>query len=115
MWLVWFADHLKLMFPMCWAVTEIAWAMIDGEQLLRRDIFEGKSNWDWAERTLRFGVEYLLACHIKDDAFVVQARHRVLLCTNSRSRSQLGSATSTCCQLLHSIKHEVVHRAPGKV
>jgi hypothetical protein len=63
---------------MCWAITQIAWSIIDGKAQLQRSAFEGKSNWDWAIKTLRFGVEYLLACHIKHEAFVVQARGKAV-------------------------------------
>ena len=68
------ADHLKLIFPMCWAVTQIAWAIIDGSAVLRKGSYDGKSNLDWALQTLIHGASYLLQCHIKDDAFVIQVR-----------------------------------------
>jgi hypothetical protein len=70
----WDADHLKLMFPMCWSVVQIAWAMIDGIDILKRGTFDGKSNYAWALQTLIHGVNFLLKCHYKDDAFVIQVR-----------------------------------------
>jgi hypothetical protein len=66
------ADHLKLIFPMCWAVAQIAWAMVDGEDVLRSGIYDGKTNQAWALQTLLHGVEFLLKCHVKADAFVIQ-------------------------------------------
>jgi hypothetical protein len=108
-------DHLKLMFPMCWAVTQIAlfvWCVflcvfflfafacfvvfvftvcfsvfffLDGQEQLWRNTFEGKSNLEWAMKMLRFGVEYLLACHIKDDAFVVQV-HLPCSCVSTQEQ-----------------------------
>ena len=70
------ADHLKLMFPFFWAVTQLAWAMLDGKDILQSGKFGGgpQSNWDWALQTLLFGVEFLLRCHSKDDALVIQVR-----------------------------------------
>jgi hypothetical protein len=74
----WHADHLKLMFPMCWSVVQIAWAMIDGLEILKGGTFDGKSNYAWALQTLIHGVNFLLRCHYKDDAFVIQVRHLTL-------------------------------------
>jgi Glycosyl hydrolase family 9 len=68
------ADHLKLMFPYCWAVSQVAWAMVDGTWWLQNRRFRGGSNWDWAVQTLLHGVDFLRRCHFKADEFVLQAR-----------------------------------------
>lgn len=69
-----FADHLKLVFPMCWSVTQVAWSMISGETLLKDGRFDGHSNWHWAVQTLTHGLDFLAKCHVKPDTFVVQVR-----------------------------------------
>ena len=68
------ADHLKLTFPMSWAVTQIAWSVIDGRELLKHGTYDGRNNYVWALQTLLHGVDYLLRCHVADDALVVQVR-----------------------------------------
>ena len=73
------ADHLKLIFPMCWAVTNLAWSLIDGADVLKATKYDGKSNYEWALATLLHGVDFLLKCHIKDDAFVIQVGTHVLV------------------------------------
>lgn len=62
------------MFPMCWTVAQIAWAMIDGADVLKAATYGGKSNYAWAMQTLVHGVDFLMRCHYRDDSFVVQVR-----------------------------------------
>ena len=70
------ADHLKLVFPMFWTVTQLAWTMVDGEDVLRSAMRGGgkSNNWDWAMQTLLHGVDFILRCHVAPDALVVQVR-----------------------------------------
>lgn len=42
------ADHLKLSFPLGFTLANMAWAMIDGKQMLQRGSYQGRSNWHWA-------------------------------------------------------------------
>jgi hypothetical protein len=66
------ADHLKLMFPMSWAIANMAWAMEDGKSMLKNARFQGRSNWDWGKQSLQHGLSFLLKCHIRSNEFVVQ-------------------------------------------
>ena len=78
------ADHLKLVFPLTWAVTQIAWSIIDGAAIFKHGSRDGKTNYDWAMQTLIHGVEFLRKCHHKDDAFVAQ-----VLCPLSSSAQHI--------------------------
>lgn len=66
------ADHLKLMFPMGWTITTIAWSIIDGQELLSSQQYESKSNLQWAIETLEYGLEFLLDCSLDNGDFVFQ-------------------------------------------
>lgn len=66
------ADHLKLVFPLAWSVTNMAWAMRDGRRLLTHTHFGGSSNWEWGMQTLQYGVDFLLACDFGNGEFVAQ-------------------------------------------
>ena len=63
-----------LLFPLCWTITQLSWAMIDGANVLKRGQFDGQSNWEWAMRTLLHGVDYILRCHVEPDKLVVIVR-----------------------------------------
>lgn len=77
------ADHLKLVFPLCWVVAQIAWAMHAGDAELKKGRFEDQTNWQWALQTLLHGIEFLLKCHVKPGVFVAQVRcaYPRVLCT----------------------------------
>jgi hypothetical protein len=62
------------MFPMCWTVAQIAWAMIDGKQMLKAGKFDGKTNWEWAVQTLEHALDFMFRCHLKPGSFVAQVR-----------------------------------------
>jgi hypothetical protein len=66
------ADHLKLTFPLCWTVCQIAWAMIDGKEMLKSSFYDDESNWKWARQTLEHGLDYLIKCHVSPGCFVAQ-------------------------------------------
>ena len=68
------ADHLKLMFPMGWTVATMAWGIIDGQEYLASQRFDGKSNLQWALQTLEYGLEFLLDCSFDSGEFVAQVR-----------------------------------------
>ena len=70
----WVADHLKLVFPMAWSVTSMAWAMRDGRRLLTHTHFDGSSNWEWGMQTLEYGVNFLLNCDFGNGEFLAQVR-----------------------------------------
>jgi hypothetical protein len=61
---------------MCWSVTQIAWSLICGQNLLRDGSYDGQSNWFWALQTLTHGLDFLAKCHVKPDVFVVQVQIR---------------------------------------
>jgi hypothetical protein len=63
---------------MCWAVANIAWSMVDGGALLKHTEYDGRSNYEWALQTLLQGVHFLIKCHVREDAFVIQARPSLL-------------------------------------
>ena len=60
------------MFPMAWTIANMAWAMIDGETMLKTSTYDDQSNWEWAVQTLEYGAEFLLRCSFDDGEFVVQ-------------------------------------------
>lgn len=66
------ADHLKLMFPMCWTVSHMAWAMAEGKRMLKSAEYDGVSNWDAACHSLEHALEFLLNCYISPGEFVAQ-------------------------------------------
>ena len=66
------ADHLKLIFPLCWALSQLAWAIVDGSPVLRNSAFQGSSNFNWAQKTLQFGLDFLMRCHLANETLVVQ-------------------------------------------
>lgn len=68
------ADHLKLMFPMGWTIATMAWGILDGQALLTKQSYDGKSNLAWALETLEYGLEFLLDCSFDDGEFVYQVR-----------------------------------------
>lgn len=70
----WFdaGDHLKLVFPLAWSATQVAWAMHSAPHVLEMGMFEGHSNWQWALQTLRHGLDFLLRCTAEPDTVVVQ-------------------------------------------
>jgi hypothetical protein len=68
------ADHLKLMFPMAWTITTLAWSIIDGQDMLQTTRYDGRSNHEWAMQTLQYGAEFLLKCSFADGEFVIQVR-----------------------------------------
>jgi hypothetical protein len=72
---------MKLVFPMSWSVAQLAWSMVDGEDMLKRGTFDGKSNWHWAMRTLEHGLSFLFRCHLTFGSFVAQVRKLVNLMT----------------------------------
>lgn len=67
-----FADHLKLIYPMCWAVTHMAWSMAEGKRLLKETSFDGQSNWDAAVRNHAHALDFLFRCHLNLGEFVCQ-------------------------------------------
>lgn len=91
------ADHLKLVFPLTWAVTQIAWSIIDGAAILKHGSRDGKTNYDWAMQTLIHGVEFLCKCHYKDDAFVIQ-----VLCPQSTFAQHLLNASAIIADVVFS-------------
>ena len=62
------------MFPMAWTVANMAWAMVDGKEMLQDTYYDDKTNWEWAVQTLEYGAEFLLDCSFGDGEFVVQVR-----------------------------------------
>lgn len=68
------ADHLKLMFPMGWTLSTMAWGIIDGKEMLKKQQFDGASNLKWAVGTLEYGLEFLLDCSFDNGEFVAQVR-----------------------------------------
>jgi hypothetical protein len=68
------ADHLKLVFPMGWTVSTLAWGIIDGADLLRAQTFDGDNNLRWAISTLEYGLKFLLDCSYDGGEFVAQVR-----------------------------------------
>ncbi|NJR43054.1 MAG: hypothetical protein HC767_10750 [Akkermansiaceae bacterium] len=65
---------MKLVFPMGWTISNIAWAMVDGKQVLQKGRFDNNDNWHWARKTLEHGLDFLLACSFDDGEFVAQVR-----------------------------------------
>eukprot|EP00892_Ulva_mutabilis_P003515 jgi/Ulvmu1/1535/UM011_0265.1 len=65
-------DHLKLIFPLAWAVTQVAWAMHTGVETMKAGSFDNHTNWHWGTQTLLHGLEYLMKCHVDTATFVVQ-------------------------------------------
>lgn len=68
------ADHLKLMFPMGWTISTMAWSIIDGKDMLQSQKFDGSTNLKWAIQTLEYGLSFLLDCAFDDGEFVAQVR-----------------------------------------
>lgn len=68
------ADHLKLVFPLCWSMVQIAWSMHSGEAVLKKGTFDKQTNWQWSLQTLLHGLDFLFKCHLKPDSFVAQVR-----------------------------------------
>jgi hypothetical protein len=68
------ADHLKLMFPMAWTISTMAWTILDGHQLLQTQQFDGSSNLQWAIKSLEHGLSFLLECAYDNGEFVYQVR-----------------------------------------
>jgi hypothetical protein len=66
------ADHLKLMFPMSWTVSHIAWSMAEGKSMLKGARWDGRSNWDAAVHSLDHALDFLFRCYIKPGEFVAQ-------------------------------------------
>lgn len=66
------ADHLKLMFPLCWTMVQIAWSMHSGAAVLKNGTFDSQTNWHWSMQTLLHGLEFLFKCHLKPGVFVAQ-------------------------------------------
>lgn len=60
------------MFPMGWTVATLAWSVIDGQQLLSGQQFDGKSNLQWGLETLEYGLGFLLDCSFDSGEFVAQ-------------------------------------------
>ena len=77
------ADHLKLMFPMGWTVSTMAWGILDGYQLLSKQTYDGQTNLAWALETLEYGLQFLLDCSYENGEFVAQVRHLAYLSTFS--------------------------------
>ena len=96
------ADHLKLMFPMGWTLSTMAWGIIDGKEMLKKQQFDGASNLKWAVGTLEYGLEFLLDCYFENGEFVAQVRQPQRLsashagqdkCTDSSVRSSVLKGT----------------------
>jgi Glycosyl hydrolase family 9 len=68
------ADHLKLMFPMAWTLSTMAWTILDGRELLQQQQFDGRNNLQWGVKTLEYGLSFLLDCAFDDGEFVYQVR-----------------------------------------
>ena len=86
-----YAGHLKLMFPMAWAITNMAWAMIDGRTMLETATYHDETNWDWAAQTLEYGAEFLLKCSFDNGEFVVQ------VCLQYKPRRTFTDCIATTC------------------
>lgn len=65
------------MFPMGWTLTTMAWSILDGQQLLAQQQYDGKTNLQWGLQTLEYGLEFLLDCSFDDGEFVFQVRSLV--------------------------------------
>ena len=50
----------------------MAWSIIDGQELLSSQQYDGKSNLQWAIETLEYGLEFLLDCSLDNGDFVFQ-------------------------------------------
>lgn len=57
---------------MGWTISTMAWSIIDGQQWLTNQQYDGKSNLQWAIQTLEYGLEFLLDCSFENGEFVAQ-------------------------------------------
>lgn len=62
------------MFPMGWTVATMAWSIIDGQEYMASQQYDGKSNLQWAVQTLEYGLRFLLDCSFGNGEFVAQVR-----------------------------------------
>lgn len=62
------------MFPMGWTLSTMAWAILNGKDLLQSQNFDGTSNLKWAVSALEYGLKFLLDCSYDDGEFVAQVR-----------------------------------------
>ena len=87
------------MFPMCWAIAQIAWSMVDGANVLSGGTFDGKSNHAWPLQALLHGVNFLFKCHVKSNAFVIQVRPAQKLRWQLHGADALSSAERSSSSL----------------
>lgn len=76
-------------------MTNIAWAMLDGKDLLQAGSFDGKTNWEWAMQTLEYGMEFLLKCKFENGQFVTQV-YFLLLCILMLTSTMFGAQAVHC-------------------
>jgi hypothetical protein len=67
------ADHVKFNLPGAWTLHVLAWGMLDF-----MTGYEASGQLQYALRTLKFGADFLMACHVDDDTIVAQVGQRVM-------------------------------------
>ena len=74
-------DHVKFNFPLAYTVVVLDWGL-----LKFKDAYRDSGQLQWMNECVRWGLDYLLKCHVADDELYVQV-----------SVSSVVSCSYCCC------------------